>query len=126
MRVVAGVWIREGRVLAARRPPYKRQGGQWELPGGKVEPGETEPEALVRELREELGVEVEVGEALGGVDHACEHGLIELRAWAVRCAAEPVALEHAALAWVGAAELDGLDWAPADRRLLANWRHRLG
>lgn len=125
MLVVAGVWIRGGRVLAARRPPHKRQGGLWELPGGKVEPGETEPEALVRELREELGVGVEVGEALGGVDHPYEHGLIELRAWAVRCGADPVAHEHAALAWVGAEELDALDWAPADRRMLATWRHRL-
>lgn len=91
-----------------------------------METGETEPEALCRELEEELGVRVEVGAALGGVDHPYEHGVIELRAWEVRCAEAPVAREHAALAWVGPDGLDALDWAPADRRMMPCWRARLG
>ncbi|WP_152354028.1 NUDIX domain-containing protein [Brachybacterium subflavum] len=59
--VVGAIIVRDGLVFAARRSPERSAGGLWEFPGGKVEPGETPQEALVRELREELGVRVEVG-----------------------------------------------------------------
>lgn len=99
-----------GRVLAARR----RRPPGWEFPGGKVEPGESEPEALVRECREELGVAVEVGGRLGP-DVPVADGVV-LRVWTGRVAAgEPVAHEHAELRWVPVAELGDLDWLPADR-----------
>ena len=117
MRLVVGAVLRDatGRVLAARRD---RPAG-WELPGGKVEPGETEPAALVRELREELGVTVEVGERIGpdvpiGPD-------FHLRAWtAALIHGEPAALEHAELRWLAPDELDTVRWLPADRPIIAS------
>jgi 8-oxo-dGTP diphosphatase len=116
VRVVVGAVLRDGggRVLAARRasPPG------WELPGGKVEPGESEPAALVRELREELGVAVEVGSRVGP-DVPIGPDLL-LRAWtAVLTAGEPTALEHAELRWLAEDELDSVAWLPADRPVVA-------
>ena len=116
MRVVVGAVLRDagGRVLAARRdrPPG------WELPGGKVEPGESEPAALVRELREELGIAVEVGTRVGP-DVPIGSDLL-LRAWtAVLTDGEPTALEHAELRWLAPHELDSVPWLPADRPIVA-------
>ena len=117
MRVVVGAVLRDagGRVLAARR---ERPAG-WELPGGKVEPGETEPAALVRELREELGVTVEVGDRIGP-DVPIGSELL-LRGWtAVLADGEPTALEHAELRWLAPDELDTVAWLPADRPIVAS------
>jgi 8-oxo-dGTP diphosphatase len=115
VRVVVGALLRDagGRVLAARR---ERPAG-WELPGGKVEPGETEPAALVRELREELGVTVEVGDRIGPEVPIGPHLL--LHAWtAVLADGEPAALEHAELRWLAMDELDTVAWLPADRPII--------
>ena len=117
MRVVVGAVLRDagGRVLAARR---ERPAG-WELPGGKVEPGETEPAALVRELREELGVTVEVGDRIGP-DVPIGSELL-LRGWTAALAdGEPTALEHAELRWLAPDELDTVAWLPADRPIVAS------
>lgn len=117
MRLVVGAVLRDaaGRVLAARR---ERPAG-WELPGGKVEPGETEPAALVRELREELGVTVEVGERIGP-DVPIDPDFL-LRAWtAALIDGEPAALEHAELRWLAPDELDTVPWLPADRPIIAS------
>jgi 8-oxo-dGTP diphosphatase len=115
VRVVVGAVLRDacGRLLAARR---ERPAG-WELPGGKVEPGETEPAALVRELREELGVTVEVGDRIGP-DVPIAPNFV-LRAWiAVLTGGEPAALEHAELRWLADDELDSVAWLPADRPIV--------
>lgn len=124
MRVVGAAWIRDGRVLAARRGPGRSRAGAWELPGGKVEPGETDAAALARELWEELRVRVTVGPLLGVGRSAEQDRVIELAAYEVTSDDEPTALEHDALAWVGP---DGLDlaWAPADVPLVALVRERL-
>ncbi len=112
------------RVLIARRPPGKPLAGLWEFPGGKVEPGESDLVALIREVAEELGVEVVpqafVGEVLlDGVVGGGAPGSSTLRVWWARIASgQLVAHEHTRLAWVGAAELEGLSWIPADRPLL--------
>lgn len=115
--VVAGALICDSHVLVAQRARPPELAGRWELPGGKVAPGEAEPEALARELAEELGLAVDdvaVGDRLG-TDIAVDGG-ITLRAYRVRLlSGEPDARDHRALRWVTAAELHDLDWVPADR-----------
>jgi 8-oxo-dGTP diphosphatase len=112
--VVAGAVIADSRVLVAQRLRPPELAGRWELPGGKVAPDETEPEALVRELAEELGVEVVVGERLG--DDIALNATTTLRAYHVSLArGEPHPHDHGALRWVAAAELHDVDWVPADR-----------
>jgi 8-oxo-dGTP diphosphatase len=116
--VVAGAVIAESMVLVAQRLRPPELAGRWELPGGKVGPGETEPEALARELAEELGIEVAVGERLG--DDIALNATTTLRAYQVSLTrGEPHPHDHGALRWVGAAQLDEIDWVPADRGFLA-------
>jgi 8-oxo-dGTP diphosphatase len=123
VQVVGAAVVRDGRLLVAQRSggPYD---GCWEFPGGKVEPGEEELAGLVREIREELGVPIApqafLGEVLlDGVVAGGAPGASTLRVWWARLeAGEPVAHEHRELRWVGAADLDTLDWISADRPLL--------
>jgi 8-oxo-dGTP diphosphatase len=125
--VVVGAALLDGtgRVLAAQRAGPPSLAGRWEFPGGKVEPGEPDTVALVRECREELGVEVELDGRLGG-DFAVEGGAGVLRVWIGRIVAGvPVATEHAALRWLDASELDEVDWLAADRPLVELVRARL-
>lgn len=116
--VVATALIRDGRVLAAQRAEPASHAGGWELAGGTVEAGESEPAAVVRECREELGTDVVAGERVG-TDLPINVGV--LRVYAARLAPgapEPRALEHAALRWVGASELGAVPWLHADRAAL--------
>jgi 8-oxo-dGTP diphosphatase len=115
--VVAGVVVRDGAVLAARRTYPAQAAGHWECPGGKVEPGESEPAALVRELAEELGITVTVRDRVGpALPLAGGYRLHAYRADLVR--GEPEAREHDAVRWVPAAELDSVRWLPSDRPLV--------
>jgi len=119
--VVGAVVVADGRILAARRGPAMSLPGRWEFPGGKIEPGESPQQALRRELVEELGCTVEVGDlvTVSTYDHVtlttyyCQ--LVE---------GMPQATEHDELRWVAPAALAALDWAPADldtvRRVAAN------
>jgi len=120
--VVAGAVIRGCTVLVAQRARPPELAGRWELPGGKVAPGETEPGALARELAEELGLQagdVIVGDRLGG-DIAL-NDVTTLRAYLVRLIrGEPHPHDHRALRWVSAAELPDVDWVPADREWLGD------
>ena len=121
-QVVIGVAvIRDGNVLAALR---SGPGGGWEFPGGKVEPGESDRAAGARELAEELGVRVEVGESLGAAVPINE--TYALRVYAAELVAGvPVPHEHREVRWVGPAELGELAWLPADRPFLAAVRKLL-
>jgi 8-oxo-dGTP diphosphatase len=119
--VVAGAIISGATLLVAQRNRPPELAGRWELPGGKVAPGETEPDALARELAEELGLEagdVAVGDRLG--DDVPLSDTMTLRAYRVRLIrGEPHPRDHQALRWVTAAELHDVDWVPADRAWLA-------
>lgn len=114
--VVGAAIVRDARVLAARRCAPPAAAGGWEFPGGKVEPGETEVDALVRECREELGVEIRVGAPLG----EAQPGEFVLRVYrADLLAGEPQPLQdHDELRWLAANELDTVPWLSADRPLL--------
>jgi 8-oxo-dGTP diphosphatase len=93
--------------------------GRWEFPGGKVEPGEDELEALVRECQEELGVVIRVLDRVGE-DVPLAHGWALLRVWLAEIeSGEPQALEHSALTWLGPDELDSVPWLPADAPIVA-------
>ncbi|WP_036565116.1 (deoxy)nucleoside triphosphate pyrophosphohydrolase [Nocardioides halotolerans] len=118
-RVVVGAAIvRDGRVLAARRTAPAAAAGRWELPGGKVEPGETDDASLVREVREELGLRITVERWLEGEAPIGETHLLRV-AVATADDGEPVPTEHDAVRWLGADELGEVDWLEPDRPFLA-------
>lgn len=119
--VVAAAIIHEGEVLAAQRSGPPALAGHWEFPGGKVEQGETETEALVRECQEELGVTITPQRFLGEVTNPYWRGSVRL--WSAVLADPddglPSALEHLALRWLGADELSTVDWLPGNREFEA-------
>ena len=118
--IVAAVIIVDGRVLAAERSAPPEVAGRWEFPGGKVEPGESDAQALARECLEELGVRVAVGDRVGP-DVALAHGRAVLRVFAVELLEGdvPQALEHTAMRWLAAGELESVPWLPADKPIVA-------
>ncbi|MFI0261587.1 (deoxy)nucleoside triphosphate pyrophosphohydrolase [Streptomyces sp. NPDC017056] len=124
--VVGGAVLDRGRLLAARRSAPAALAGRWELPGGKVEPGETPEEALTRELREELGIEAEPLERIPG-EWALRPGLV-LRVWTARLVSgEPRALQdHDALRWLAPDQEHEVDWLDQDRPAVAEAMRRLG
>jgi 8-oxo-dGTP diphosphatase len=120
LRVVAAVVRRGDVLLVTRRPDRPGQPGQWEFPGGKVEPGESEPEALVREIREELGCGLEVGPLLLRHAHRYPELEVELAFYAARLpeGEVPAPLGVAEIAWAAADGLARYDFLEADRAVL--------
>jgi 8-oxo-dGTP diphosphatase len=118
--VAAALFDREGRVLIAQRPAGKALAGRWEFPGGKVMAGESEHQALARELREELGIEVLAARPFMRLTHAYEDRDVALSLWIVeRFAGEPRSLDAQALKWVAPAYLPGEDILEADQPFIA-------
>ncbi len=116
----AVIWGDDGRLLIARRLPDDMLGGMWEFPGGRCEPGESLAECLRREIREELGLEIEIGDQLAMVRHAYSHFRITLHVFHCRpVGGEPQALECAECRWVSVGELPGFPFPVADQRIIA-------
>ncbi|MBM9476930.1 (deoxy)nucleoside triphosphate pyrophosphohydrolase [Nakamurella flavida] len=121
--VVAGVVVDADRVLAARRAAPSAHAGGWEFPGGKVEPGEEEDAALVRELREELGITVRVGERVGPDVDLGGSAVLRCRVATVRSGTPtPQAGDHDRIRWLKGEELTEVDWLPADLAVLPDVR----
>ena len=120
--VVAAVIERGGRILITRRPKGAHLAGLWEFPGGKPEPGETEHRALIREVREELGVVLAPGERLAEVDWQYPEKRVRITFFRGAIVGEPRPLEGQELAWVTPAELDRYEFPPADAALLERLR----
>lgn len=116
--MVGGALIHQGRVLAARRSAPPEVAGRWEFPGGKAEPGESQQQALERELFEELGVRARALHRLAG-EWPVRAGLV-LRIWTAELLeGEPQPLEdHSELRWLGPDELSAVDWLEHDRAVL--------
>jgi 8-oxo-dGTP diphosphatase len=122
IEVVCGLIEHEGRLLACLRPPGKHLGGLWEFPGGKVEPDESKESALIRELHEELHIQVSVLNALTPVDWADEH--VRIRLYPFLCCLEsgtPHPAEHSEIRWCSPADLPLLTWAEADIPIFREW-----
>lgn len=119
MRVVAALIRAGGQVLLTQRKPGRHLGLSWEFPGGKVEPGESDLQALKRELQEELGVEVRVGSLCFETRH--NYGSREMHLLVYRCRiieGEPRALDTHACEWVEEAQLTKRNFLPADMPLV--------
>ena len=118
---VVGAIIRDGdRYLVGQRAASKAQGGLWEFMGGKIEPGETPEQALARECREELDLEIEDEHIIDSVIHDYPEKTIRLTliSCSPKSGSVPKALEHQQIRWVTRSEMDALDFAPADRELI--------
>lgn len=125
--VVGAAIVRDGRLLAQCRAAPVELAGRWELPGGQVEPGESEADALRRECREELGAEIAVAGRVGADLVLSARSMLRVYAAALTPdSPDPVALEHAALRWLAPDELAGVDWLDADRLLLPELAVLLG
>lgn len=117
------IWNDAGQLLIAQRPHDKMLGGLWEFPGGKCEEGETLEACLRREIREELGIDIEVGDHLTTVEHGYTHFSITLHAFHCRfCGGEPQALGVADWRWVSPDELDAFAWPSTDAKIIAALR----
>jgi mutator protein MutT len=117
--VAAGLVFRRGELLITQRHAQSHLGGLWEFPGGKREPGETIEQCLTRELREELGIEVSIGELIESLTHAYPEKTVRLHFY--RCyllRGEPQLLDCADFKWVRAAQLRDHHFPPADERLI--------
>ena len=125
IRVVAALIFHGGKLFATQRG-YGDWRDYWEFPGGKIEPGETPEEALVREIREELDTGITVISHICGVEY--DYPEFHLSMQCFRCeitSGEPKLLEHEAARWLGREELGTVNWLPADRNILPdiekNW-----
>jgi mutator protein MutT len=119
IEVAAGLVFRRGRLLITQRPACSHLGGLWEFPGGKREAGESLADCLRRELREELGIEVDVGELVESITHEYPEKVVQLQFF--RCLwreHEPRAIGCTAFRWIQPSELHEVPFPAADARLL--------
>lgn len=116
--VTAAVILRSNQVLIAQRPPNGLLGGMWEFPGGKVEPGESLRDGLLREIQEELGIEVTIGDEFGIYNHAYTHFKVTLHAFLCTVVSgEPQPIQVADMAWVLPQDLENFPMGKIDRQI---------
>ena len=119
IQVVAGIIYKDGKILIAKRNLQKDQGGKREFPGGKVEKGETNEEALKREIMEELETEIAVGELIDTIEYDYPTFHLSMDCfWAEIVSGNLVLTEHEAAKWLTKDELDSVEWLPADITLI--------
>lgn len=118
IRVVAAEIERDGRYLITQRGPNARMPLLWEFPGGRVEDGETDAQALARELREEMGISVEVGVRSLHVSHEYDGYTLDLLVYRASTVDEPRALRVHAFRWVRPEEFDQYEFPGADQRTI--------
>lgn len=119
IEVTCAIIVQAAKVLAAQRSGSMDLPGQWEFPGGKIEPGETAEACIVREIKEELGLDIRVQSSLTPVEHHYPSKSIRLIPFVCEVVGgELVVLEHARVAFFKKEELMGLNWAAADLVLL--------
>ena len=117
--VVAGLIVRDGRLMIAQRPHGKHMAGKWEFPGGKIEKGETPEAALERELFEELGVKTQTGRIYYAIHHSYpEKDVLLLFYRSSLIEGEPHPIEEADIRWIEEGQLREFDWAEADAPLI--------
>ena len=117
--VVAALIWDKNRFMICQRPEHKARGLLWEFVGGKVEPGETKQQALVRECREELGIRLSVGEVFMEVVHRYPDITVHLTLFCATIAEGiPQKLEHNDIRWITPAQIPGYDFCPADEEIL--------
>lgn len=123
--VVAALIWRDGKFLACQRPAHKARGLLWEFVGGKVEPGESREEALIRECREELNVGIEVGDIFMNLVHEYPDLTVNLILYEASIACgEPEMVEHNDIKWLSPEEIPQYEFCPADKDILAEIRRR--
>jgi len=122
IEVVAAVIERDGKLLITRRPEGSRLSGLWEFPGGKPKPGETFEQALRREIDEELGAEVSVGERIETIEWQYPDKRVRLVFFRCDVRGEPRPLEGQEMAWVTPADLARYEFPPADATLIQRLR----
>ena len=118
INVVAAVIIQDNKLFATQRGYGEFKDG-WEFPGGKIEPGETPQEALVREIREELNIGIEVGEHFYTVDYDYPKFHLHMQCYLCQIVSGDMELrEHEVARWLGVSELWSVDWLPADEEII--------
>ena len=116
---IAGIIVADGKFLIGHRLPVGEMGDRWEFPGGKVDEGETPADAIIREFREEMGIDVTLLEFIASVEFRNKNGPVELLAYHVSIPenADIVLSEHSELAWATMNEIEKLDFVDSDRLL---------
>lgn len=115
INVVAAAIKKDGKILCAQRPEGKTLAGLWEFPGGKIEQNESPEQALLREIREELNVEIAISKYINEASYNYNFGTVIMKTYEARLiSGELKKLEHQNFLWLYPSELNTLDWAPVD------------
>ena len=123
IKVVAAVIREDDKIFATQRGYGELKGG-WEFPGGKIEEGETPQEALVREIKEELETEIEVGDLIDTIEYDYPTFHLSMDCfWASIVSGDLVLKEHEAAMWLAEEQLDSVEWLPADITLISKIKH---